>query len=154
MSSATGLPSSLPISTAGIAYSKIAGCLLALIPASFYLLLGAAFFPWNFLQAAFSPFTWFGIVQFAIFFHLTSALSLYVKWGALPLALAIMFIMYIFGSCCLTFGFVFLFADFGSELRLRWGTPFTLVAILIYGVVILVPLQILIGKRLQRVASN
>ena len=140
----------LPISTAGIAYSKTAGCLLALVPASIYFLLGAACIPWDFLQAAVSPSTWLGIVTFAIFCHLTSALSLYVKWGALPLALAIMFIMFFFGSCCFPFGLMI--AGFGSEAG--WGTPFALFAILIYGVVILVPLQLLIGNRLRTVASR
>lgn len=86
----------LPRSMGWIAYSKLLGCLLSLIPACAYLLLGSLFI----IDEVFSalgeilpePTFWMMFVQVLFFWHLTALLSTYIKWGALPLAFVLMWV--------------------------------------------------------------
>lgn len=141
--------SMLPVSIGRIAYFKTAGCVLALIPAATYLAIGAVFHPWGYLQVIASPFLWFGVTTFVIFLHLTAVLSLVVKWGALPLSFAVMFI---FNSCCPIFTLGFMLAAFFSDQG--WGTPIAILTILVIGCVPIVSLQVAIHRRLRTVASR
>ncbi|MAT14201.1 MAG: hypothetical protein CMJ46_02915 [Planctomyces sp.] len=87
----------LPLSIPQIAYQKIAGCLWGLVPITSFLLLGCALAPENvfeFLENAFfNEEGFFLLVGFICgciaFLHLIAYLSLYVKWGALPVAIMI-----------------------------------------------------------------
>ena len=92
------LPKSLP----QVVYPKLAGCALALIPAVIYFCVGAAFAP-NVLGDMLedwpcNPTPWLFFLSLTIFFiHLTSYLSLWLKWGALAAAAGVC----ILGGFCL-----------------------------------------------------
>lgn len=81
----------LPQSTARIAWSKVAGCALGLTPGIFCFLVGCWIHPrsGHKLGEAFSEMgVWFSLLYFIAFLHITAFLSLILKWGALPLAIA------------------------------------------------------------------
>lgn len=83
----------LPISTFRIALSKVTGCLLGLIPACLFLLLGCVIDPSGFsnVLATLADWRWwFGVSYFLIFLHVIALLSVLLRWGALPLTLSIM----------------------------------------------------------------
>lgn len=93
----------LPISTARIAYSKVIGCLPALLPATVWVLLGTAILPnagEEFLQTLYLPSRWMYVLITLLFLTLTAFFSMVVRWGALPLALAVMLLGGTFGGCC------------------------------------------------------
>lgn len=86
----------LPISMSQIAYSKVGGALLSIIPAGAYLLLGFLF---SIEEMADDlgyilpePGFWMMVVEVLFFWHLTAFLSTYIKWGALPLAFILMWV--------------------------------------------------------------
>lgn len=87
----------LPQSMSSTAYSKVTGCLLALAPAAIYLfigfLLGASEMAYDIGLVLAEPGFWMMCVQVLFFWHLTAWLSTYVKWGALPLAFILMWVM-------------------------------------------------------------
>ena len=91
----------LPRTIAYLAYSKTLGCLLGLIPALTCLCLGSLLLPGlnvNFvLQVLIAPLTWGIMLLVVVFLHLVAFLSLFVKWGALPLAVMTMAPMM---TCC------------------------------------------------------
>ncbi len=83
----------LPISIPRMAYEKIAGCLWGLFPATTLFLAGAILAPSNFgttlAEIITQPWHWVWIAQLIMFWHLIAWGSLQIKWGALPLAIAI-----------------------------------------------------------------
>ncbi len=135
----------LPQSTARIAYSKVAGCLIGLLPATFWSLVAAKVAGAEFgnLVAEFrdEPGAWFVAFQFILFLHLTAYLSLTIKWGALPLSFAI---VYIAISCC-SFPVLGVVAGPGEGV---FGF-FSFVEL-----VVIAALHPLIGYRLQEVAAQ
>lgn len=86
----------LPISMSYIAYSKLGGALLSLIPACAYLLLGCMFAFEEMIEDLGyilpEPVFWMMVVEVLFFWHLTAFLSTYIKWGALPLAFVLMWV--------------------------------------------------------------
>ncbi|QDT97442.1 ABC transporter permease family protein [Gimesia aquarii] len=86
----------LPQSMARIAYSKLSGCLLSLIPACCYLMFGSLFIIDEIFSALDEilpePTFWMMCVEVFFFWHLTAFLSTYIKWGALPLAFVLMWV--------------------------------------------------------------
>jgi ABC-type transport system involved in multi-copper enzyme maturation permease subunit len=83
----------LPIRSSTILYSKIAGCAVALIPALFWLLAGCLIWPDGPEQIGkcfILPSRWFYVLVWLLFLTLTIFFSMVVRWGALPLALAVM----------------------------------------------------------------
>jgi ABC-type transport system involved in cytochrome c biogenesis permease component len=85
----------LPKSPARIAWSKAASAVPALTPTLCYFFLGALLdadaFATGFRDVVTSWHGWYTIVVFVLFLHLAAYLSLVVKWGALPLAIFIVF---------------------------------------------------------------
>lgn len=83
----------LPISIRRMAYEKIAGCLWGLFPAATLFFAGAVCAPENFgtalTEIITQPWHWVWIAQLIMFWHLIAWGSLQIKWGALPLAIAI-----------------------------------------------------------------
>lgn len=140
----------LPMSPTRIAYSKVAGCLLGLIPASTYLVLGMLLGHENFLfeNILLSPQAWSVLVQFIVFLHLTAYLSLIVKWGAMPLAIATLFFV---NTCLLSWVAVIpmmiVQAITGEE-------EAAIMPIIYFGAVVVAILQFLIRQRLHSVASQ
>ena len=98
----------LPMSTRRIAYQKILGCLIATWPAVLFFAFGAGLVAddimkgigemfWN-THSRNANIEWmaltgiaFAFLQTALFYHLVAYLSLRLKWGALPLSLAIFY---------------------------------------------------------------
>jgi ABC-type transport system involved in multi-copper enzyme maturation permease subunit len=87
------LLSMLPLRTTNILYSKMAGCAPALIPALFWLVAGCIIWPEGLEQIVkclILPSRWFFVLTWLLYLTLTVFFSLVVRWGALPLALAVM----------------------------------------------------------------
>ena len=86
----------LPASAARIAYAKIAGCLLSLIPAALLFCAGVLLTPddvGRFINEIFDePAAWLPVATAVFFVHLVAFLSLYLKWGALAAAVGILLI--------------------------------------------------------------
>ncbi|MGO8705935.1 MAG: ABC transporter permease [Candidatus Brocadiia bacterium] len=141
----------LPVSIRSLAYRKVAGCLLGLIPSATYTLL-AAYLSIG-AQGGPSGNDWFLIhfIYFAVavfFVHLAVYLSLVLKHGAIAAALAICFV----GLMVMTFLFQFLFILFrfqgndGEEVILFAGGAIALVIAAI--------LNLRIGRRIAKVAAR
>lgn len=84
----------LPISTARLAYSKLLGCALGLIPAAILFLAGSILAPelvWDSAKYTVThPSDWGGWLVFIVFLHFVAYLSLRMKRGALPIAFLLM----------------------------------------------------------------
>ena len=82
----------LPKSIGEIAYAKIAGAMIMLIPAAGLLLLGIVCAPESFGEfledVLAEPGFWYFVSQVVLAIHLTALFSLYLKWGALPITVA------------------------------------------------------------------
>jgi ABC-type transport system involved in multi-copper enzyme maturation permease subunit len=143
----------LPISVPELAYRKVAGNLAGTLP----LLLGvipgmlmAPKFTGDFFNGIFDDFISFeafvvAILQFVLFLHLTAFLSLLIKRGALPLAIAI---QYLGGSFSMTF-IGFMFAAAGPN-----GPDVLLFMVGLFCAVMTVVLHVAIGRRLLTVAAQ
>jgi hypothetical protein len=143
----------LPVSVPELAYRKVAGTLAGTLPLLAGFVLGVLLVPkdvGDFLNDMFTEPTAFGmfivaILQFILFLHLTAYLSLIIKRGALPLAIAI---QYLGGSFFMAF-LTIIFSLGGS------GAPG---AICLFAgmicVVMTVVLHCAIGLRLARAAAE
>ena len=93
----------LPIKPSTILASKVFGCAPALIPALFWLLIGCAIWPdggEELAKCLVLPSRWFFALVLLLFLTLTVFFSMVVRWGALPLALAVMAGGAFVSSCC------------------------------------------------------
>ncbi|QDT42951.1 ABC-2 family transporter protein [Gimesia alba] len=104
----------LPQSMSSIAYSKVSGCLLGLVPAALYLFIGTLLslneMAYDIGLILSEPSFWTICVEVLFFWHLTALLSTYIKWGALPLAFVLMWVGNMFFYFCialLSLGFGF-----------------------------------------------
>lgn len=83
----------LPKSIAEVAYGKVVGCGLALMPAMGLFVVGGVLSPdelGEFLNNTLSePGFWYSLASYVFWLHVAVLLSLYVKWGALPLTFAL-----------------------------------------------------------------
>jgi hypothetical protein len=159
MSALLMLPRSIPY----IAYSKAAGCLLGLLPGVFWLAfcgivaaangwLSPPYVVWRngfVLDVVFHPGLWFGLLVVSLFVHLTALLSLFVKWGALPLAFLIMILM---TWCCPIFSVMTMFIMVAMENEV--GHIAASGVLMLINVVGSFVLQMMIGARLQEIGST
>ena len=80
-----------------IAWGKVAGCLVVAVPAAVLLAAAAVIAPRGvamiFEQFLLSRHGWLMGVQLVLTLYLTAYLSLVVRWGALPLALGLVYVM-------------------------------------------------------------
>lgn len=141
----------LPLSLPRIIVSKVGGCLLALFPATAWLAFGAVLNPDDFIEAVgewpAEPGFWITLLVYALFLHITTALTLFVKWGALPLAIGIMFFGMIFFQTALGLLFMLVGGPWMDENLL----------FLLMGAVFLtgnVGLEIVIVRRLRHLAAR
>lgn len=143
----------LPVSVRELAYRKVAGSLAGTLPLLAGVVLGALLVPKGFGEfingifehaTAFLGFT-LTMVQYILFLHLTAFLSLVIKRGALPLAIAI---QYLGGAIFMTFTSLFLSGSGGGGAE---GVLFVTGAIC---VVLTVALHRAIGLRLTRAAAE
>ena len=150
MSSLLMLPRSIPF----IGYSKMIGCLMGLAPAAICLLGATVLLPnFRFANAArtvIEPQFWAGIMVILVFLHLIALLSLFVKWGALPMAF---FLMGPISTCCPVWQLMFI-AVGPSGLQDLWGKlPATITVWILTGLVCFV-FQMMIAARLQELGTK
>lgn len=153
----------LPYSIPRIAYAKVLGHALELIPACTFVLVGV----WlsrevevsELLREGFlkSGWGWFWIVEFLFGIHLVAFLSLYAKAAALPVAIGVEAIFHISYFMCWGLLEVFLRTSFGGPGSGLSGPTWVgiifglLTAILLPAAVFL---HVGIGRRLTRLASE
>ncbi|TWU14843.1 hypothetical protein CA54_37130 [Symmachiella macrocystis] len=86
----------LPISIPEIVYSKWAGCLLATVPALGYFVAGVILYPDDFADfvqdALEEPWFYYTVMQFVVGYHLCTLFSMFIKYGAVALAIALVFV--------------------------------------------------------------
>lgn len=152
----------LPRSIAYIAYSKAAGCFLSLAPAASWLFLCgfiALISGWLtgphvdlLVDIVFNPGLWWGLLMVSVFLHMTALLSLFVKWGALPLAIFLMLVM--FGCMCPMLSMPLMIVGQAlNEDRVIGALLASLVMIGVNATTSFV-LQMMIGARLQEIGSK
>lgn len=150
MSSLLMLPRSIPY----IGYSKAIGCAMGLAPA-FICLAGATVLLPNFqvshlMNLLVEPWFWAAIMVVLVFLHLVALLSLFVKWGALPLGI---FLMGPVSICCPVWQ-IFFFAIGPSGLQDIWGKlPATITVWFLTGLVCFV-FQMMIAARIQELGTK
>lgn len=106
----------LPRSIAYVAYSKLVGMLLGAVPTLFFVAVDSVLVTPNaeeWFKVVGHPGFWFPIVLFTVFLHLVVLLSLFVKWGALPLAF---FVMLVTMYCCPIFMILVMISSEGGTL--------------------------------------
>jgi hypothetical protein len=141
----------LPVSIRQLAYRKVAGALLNTLPVLAGCVVGILIYPEAFSSILTNIFTspdmtgfyFLVVVQFILLFHLTAFLSLVIKRGALPLAIAI---QYVGGSFSVAIaGMVYASAGGPGGFMFLVG----LVCVVLIGI-----LHRAIGFRLERVAAE
>ncbi len=143
----------LPISIPELAYRKVAGALAGTLPVLIGAIIGIALIPkdvGDFLSDVFGDTAGtfgfiFAILQFILFLHLTAFLSLVIKRGAMPLAIAI---QYLGGSFLMTFMGMLFFRG-GAD-----GAAAMLIIAALFCVTMTVILHLAIGRRLADVAAQ
>ncbi len=115
----------LPRSITYISYSKLAGCAIGVTPGLLWLGVDAAVLPEGpqvALESIGHPALWGSLLVVSVFLHLTVLLSLFVKWGALPLAFCVTLVS---NYCCpllwMPFVFLSMSDDAASVLALMTG---------------------------------
>lgn len=136
----------LPLPLAMIAYTKVFGCLISLVPAITYFAVGVFISPENFFDTFVDliqePGGWFSVVLYLVFIHLTTLLSLFVKWGAMVLSFMITYV----GTW-----FLLVFVSLLS----RGGVDDGIFVVFAFmGLMLSVFLQIAIGLRLRQVVAS
>jgi len=144
----------LPRSVPYLAYTKALGCFLGLCPSIACLCLSTLLIPnlepETAIQIAIDPFTWGIVLMFAIFLHLVALLSLFARWGALPLAIVMMAPISI---CCPIWQLLFLVIGRGSVQDPMGTLAATATVWILMGLVCFV-FQMMIGARLQEISSK
>ena len=145
----------LPVSMREIAYRKVVGALAGTLPILVCALVGMILSPdegSRFFRNVFRTADSFlaaslGFLQFVVLLHVTAFLSLVLKRGALPLAIAI---QYVGGSLLMGCASAFMFGvGAGSG-----GPEFILTMLNLGCLAIIVALQFAIGYRLERAAAE
>lgn len=150
LSSLLMLPRSIPY----LAYTKALGCVLGLLPSIICLCLGTLLLPGvdvsTAMETLIDPFTWGIILGVTIFLHLVALLSLFVKWGALPLAI---FVMAPISLCCPVWQLLFLVVGRGA-VRDSMGALAATVTVWILMSLVCFVFQMMIAARLQELGSK
>jgi len=135
----------LPLSSARIVYTKILGCAIALFPALFWAALLLLLQPYESVKIVGHGIFWFVLFIVALLLSLTMYLSLYLKWGSLPAAFGIIWVLF---QCC-PIGMLFMLVV-GQMDRTEFAIPIILIA----GGVVIAPLHVLIIKSLKKIATR
>ncbi len=145
----------LPRSIGYVAYSKLIGSLIGLTPLLLWLVIDLSLLTngWaNTSQVVAHPFFWFGVLMLTVFLHITVLLSLFLKWGALPIAF---FVTLLTMYCCPVFMFPMMILmaarEPGDEAPMLWLA--SLVTITITALVSFV-FQMMIHARLYELGSK
>ncbi|MBC8113055.1 MAG: hypothetical protein H7062_01635 [Candidatus Saccharimonas sp.] len=150
LSSLLMLPRTIPY----LAYSKALGCLMGLLPSLLCLALGALLLPGidsdQVVRALVEPYLWGVVLSVMIFLHLIALLSLFVKWGALPLALMLMGPI---TSCC-PVGQLLFFVVGQQGMRESYGILAATATVWILMGLVCFVFQMMIAARLQELGSK
>jgi len=150
LSSLLMLPRSIPY----LGYSKALGCVMGLLPSVGCLLLGTILLPGGgsrlAVNALIDPMVWGFVLILMIFLHLVALLSLFVKWGALPLAIVIMVPL---TPCCPIFSLLVLVAGPGGVRDSAGAFPAIATVWILIGLFCFV-FQMMIASRLQEIGSK
>ncbi len=150
----------LPITVPQIAYQKLGGCLLGLLPATAAFGLGILCRPQIGGELAkdiiTEPWQWVWIVHLILFWHVVAFVSLKVKWGALPLTIGIFLVGYFMVSIGTSIFFAMTIgiggpSGAGAEAFFRYLVP---IAIVFAHLIAAAGLQRAIGRQLQIQAAN
>ncbi|MFO0919111.1 MAG: hypothetical protein U0872_12450 [Planctomycetaceae bacterium] len=163
MSSLLMLPRTIPY----LAYSKALGCLLGLLPALFWLVITLGIMgvgdmipaparangysgPFALLLYVITnPNLWAVLLVLSFFLHLTSLLSLFVKWGALPLAITVMVMM-----TCVCPIVPMMFGLIQNVEQLPGAELVATLMLILVNLVASFVLEMMIGARLQEIGST
>lgn len=146
------LPRSIPY----MGYSKAIGCLIGLFPAACCLMVASLSLPNVTLtvlaRGVLNPAVWAIVMTFLIFLHLIALLSLFIKWGALPAAV---FLIWPVALCCPVWQLIFVVAGPGPNgLSSAWGElPATITVWILTGLVCFV-FQMMIAARMQELGTR
>lgn len=142
----------VPVSVARIGYSKLLGCLLSLLPAAIIGSIGGLIIlddVIDFCREAFDETGfWYFVLSCLLFLHLTALLSLFVKWGAAPLAFVTVVICNWMGAGALTM------------VMIAGGSPFFRNTDVLFGILdvglfaIIVAMHFAIGWRLRVIGEQ
>jgi len=144
----------LPVPVHRILLTKLAGCVPALLPGLVCLVISLCFWDGGleyFLNSLFLPSHWLFGILFLLMLTLTMFFSLVVRWGALPLAIAVMLGAGFFGVCCWVPTFLFLTSGSNGSVAGREAACAVIDAIL---VLLVLALQFDIQRRLEIAASQ
>ena len=151
LSSLMMLPRSIPY----LAYTKALGCLLGLAPSIACLALGSLLLPGIDLprvgEFLINPATWGCVLGITIFLHLVALLSLFVKWGALPLAIVIMAPLSV---CCPVWQLLFYVIGRQGGIRDSVGSLAATATVWILMALVCFVFQMMIAARLQEIGSK
>ena len=145
----------LPRSIAYMGYSKVIGCLMGLAPALLCLALSACLVPENrsanSMKILIEPAFWTTVMVFLFFLHLIALLSLFVKWGALPLAF---FLMGPVSTCCPVWQLVFLAFGINNSFQEAWGKLTATIIVWVLTALVCFVFQMMIAARLQALGTK
>ena len=151
LSSLLMLPRTIPY----LAYSKALGCLMGLLPSLLCLALGALLLPGiesqRVLEMLVEPYLWGVVLSVVIFLHLVALLSLFVKWGALPLA---MMLMGFITPCCPVSSLLLFVVGPQGGLRESYGVLAATATVWILMGLVCFVFQMMIAARLQELGSK
>jgi hypothetical protein len=144
------LPRSIPY----LAYSKALGCVMGLAPSIACLAVGVILLPGQgsrmALESLIDPRIWGCVLIMMIFLHLVALLSLFVKWGALPLAIVIMVPVL---PCCPVLSLLLLVVGPGG-IQDSAGTFAAIITVWILMGLFCFVFQMMIASRLQEIGSK
>jgi hypothetical protein len=141
----------VPVSIPRIAYSKVLGCLLSLLPGIVMGSIGALVILDDVVEVWFDicdeTAFWYFVLTCILFLHLTLLLSLFVRWGAAPLAfVTIVLSNWLGGAALMTLAFV------GGPFRIDEDVLFGLFDVGLLALIITI--HFLIGWRLRIVGEQ
>jgi ABC-type transport system involved in multi-copper enzyme maturation permease subunit len=144
----------LPVPVHRILLTKLAGCVPALLPGLVCLVISLCFWDGGielFLNSLFLPSHWLFGILFLLMLTLTMFFSLVVRWGALPLAIAVMLGAGVFGTCCWSPAYVIIMRGSDGSVAGREAACAVIDAILL---LLILALQFDIQRRLEIAASQ
>ena len=139
----------LPHSTLHLAYEKIWGFSIALIPVCIgiaFIVLIAPDSLYDFFESGFSSLLLFFLIQFVVFLHVLTYFSILVRWGALAFAIGTMVLI----ESCATPFLQIIFLLFHTVI----GETGIILPVFYFSLLSCFALQVLIANRLHQIASE
>ena len=138
----------LPIRPRQIMTQKVLGCMLAVLPALFWLGVAIGMDPASILASTRAGVVIHILVNFALLLHFTVLLSLYVKWAALPIAACVVLV---FNMCCPVMSIGLVVSDVVGD---AGGLMLLAISLMTYWILLLLPLEVEIVNRVADAGSR